>query len=218
MPVVDSAADPSGGGYWNVHEDGTVVANDGATHHGELATGSTPAAIEPTATGNGYWVLTEDGGVFAYGDAAFAGSAYVFTDSAADLAPTPTGDGYWVASGNGAVFAFGDAAYHGGVTHLDLEGDIVQIQPTEAGDGYWLLGADGGVFALGDTPYHGSAPQDGSTIADATRLVPSPATRDYFILTETGFVANYGDTTQDLPTASLDPGEHYVDVIITRPA
>ena len=116
------------------------------------------------------------------------------------------------------MFAYGDAGYHGGVSHLSLEGEIVHLEPTEDGQGYWLLGADGGVFALGATPYHGSAPQDGNTITDATRLVPSPATGGYFILTETGFVANYGDTTQGLPTANLQPDEYYVDIILTRPS
>ena len=74
--VSSAAPNPAGAGYWDVYEDGAVVAENGATSYGDMSGTSLNAPminIAPTSDGAGYWLLGADGGIFSFGDAHFFG-------------------------------------------------------------------------------------------------------------------------------------------------
>ncbi|HET6963724.1 MAG TPA: hypothetical protein VFH58_03065 [Acidimicrobiales bacterium] len=152
--VAALAADPAGGGYWLVGEDGGVFAFD-ARYHGSLSgkhLSSPIVAMAATRSGRGYWLVSADGGVFSFGDARYQGSlsGKHLSSPIVAMAATQSGRGYWLASADGGVFAFGDAPYRGASSGSGLPAPITSIVPTSTGRGYWLGGRNGQIQAFGD--------------------------------------------------------------------
>jgi hypothetical protein len=157
-PIVDVAATPDGGGYWQLASDGGVFAFGNAGFYGSM--GGKPLAKPVVAmaakrTGKGYWLTASDGGVFAFGDAGFHGSmgGKPLNQPVVDIAAAPDGAGYWLVAADGGVFAFGSARFHGSMGGRPLAGSAVAMAATPGGGGYWLTATDGGVFAFGDARF-----------------------------------------------------------------
>ena len=117
-PVCSIAATSSGGGYWEVAEDGGVFAFGDAGFYGSMGGKPLNAPIVAAAahpTGGGYWMVAADGGVFNFGAAKFFGSmgGKSLVAPIKDIAIHPSGDGYWLVAADGGVFAFGVAQFHG---------------------------------------------------------------------------------------------------------
>ena len=75
-PIVAMAAEPGGGGYWEVASDGGIFSFGNARFYGSMGGRRLDdrCGIAPTPDGGGYWEVASDGGVFAFGDARFYGS------------------------------------------------------------------------------------------------------------------------------------------------
>lgn len=209
------AAESTGpGGYWIVHEDGSI------TRHGQAGdvTDLRERGIDVPATGLGavpgtddFWVVDVHGGVHGFG-VPFEGSVPGLRDDGlgigraevVHLAATPSGDGYWLLDRHGGIFGFGDASYHGSVPALRHSGvdvgevDAVALSPTPSGDGYRVLDRHGGVFNFGDARFHGSVPalrEAGVDVGevDAADLVTSAGGDGYWLLDREGGVFSFGD-------------------------
>ena len=161
-PVIPTPPPPDG--YWMLANDGEVYPFGEADDLGDATALGFPTIgqavdIAATPSGSGYWIIDDLGGVHAYGDASTFGSlvgALAPGERLIAISPTPMGLGYWLFTDIGAVHAFGDAAFFGDVSHLSLDGPIVDAVATLSGRGYYMAANDGGVFALGDAPFHGS--------------------------------------------------------------
>jgi uncharacterized protein YkwD len=158
-PVVDTAARPTGNGYWLARADGEVFGFGDAPWLGSAGPLAKPiVGMAATTTGKGYWLTAADGGIFAFGDAVFKGSTggIRLNQPIVDMTPTPTGNGYWLVAADGGIFAFGDAVFKGSTGGIRLNQPIVGMAATPSGKGYWLVARDGGIFAFGDAAYRGS--------------------------------------------------------------
>jgi len=177
--IVGITADPAGGGYWLLGEDGGVFSFGAAPFLGSapqpanLATGLTDepfVGLGATADGGGYYEAGILGAAIGYGDVHNTGNrtlsigTVVRASLVSGVAVTPTGDGAWFVAGDGGVFAV--KAPGGAKPHFlgSLPGErvrpaapIVGIAATHGDLGYWLVGADGGVFSFGDAGFFGSA-------------------------------------------------------------
>jgi peptidoglycan/xylan/chitin deacetylase (PgdA/CDA1 family) len=159
-PLVGSAIDRTGRGYWLAAADGSVFAS------GDTPIGGRPAlhlaqhvvAMAATPDGRGYWLVGSDGGVFAFGDAIYAGSTgnLRLTKPVVGMAATADGRGYWLVGSDGGVFAFGDAGFFGSTGAMHLAQPVVGMATTRLGRGYWLLASDGGLFTFGRASFMGS--------------------------------------------------------------
>ncbi len=177
--IVGITADPAGGGYWLLGEDGGVFSFGDAPFLGsapqpdDLATGLSDepfVGLGATADGGGYYEAGILGAAIGFGDIHNTGNGQMSIGDVAlgslvsGVAVTPTGDGAWFVAGDGGVFA---VEAPGGspppfLGSLPGEGirpaaPIVGIAATHDGSGYWLVGADGGVFSFGDAGFFGSA-------------------------------------------------------------
>ena len=207
---------PSGLGYWEAGESGTVLTTGSARYEGSAATfhlhgGIVGIAITPD--GGGYWLASLDGGVFAFGDARYYGSAATFHLHApiVGIAVTPDGGGYWLVSGDGGVFAFGDARYHGSpVGSHHVEG-IVAIATTGDGGGYWLASVDGRVLTFGDATYHGAG---SGGMGPYSGFAASADGAGYWLLSSSGAVQNFGDAGS-FPRTGGSPPVGYAAGIVT---
>jgi len=157
---VGIAADPDGGGYWEVASDGGVFTFGGAAFHGSMGgrlLNGPIVGMAATPDGGGYWLVASDGGVFAFGDAGFWGSAgnVRLNRPIVGMAATADGGGYWLVASDGGVFAYGDARFQGSMGNKVLNQPVVGMAADPAGGGYWLVAADGGIFSFG-APFYGS--------------------------------------------------------------
>ena len=125
-------------GPYSVSPDGTVTADNWATHHGDvrgLELWQPVIGIARTPTFGGYWLAARDSGVFSFGDARYHGNL-IDALVARDLLPPGTLNGSNI------------------LEYLD--GEIVDIAGSAPRQGYWLLGADGGVFNFGAAGFAGA--------------------------------------------------------------
>jgi ribosomal protein L24E len=154
-PLVGIAANPKGGGYWLLAQDGGIFTygkakfygSTGAMHLNQPVVGMTP-----TPKGKGYWLVASDGGIFTFGGARFHGStgAMHLNSPIVGMASTPKGNGYWLVAADGGIFSFGDAKFHGSVGGFPIGSPIIGMTSTRSGRGYWLATADGRIFNFGD--------------------------------------------------------------------
>jgi hypothetical protein len=177
--IVGITADPAGGGYWLIGEDGGVFSFGAAPYLGSasqpanLATGLTDepfVGLGATADGGGYYEAGILGTAIGFGDIRNIGNGQMSLGTVAlaslvsGVAVTPTGDGAWFVAGDGGVFAIkapggAQPAFLGSLPGEGIRpaAPIVGIAATRDGLGYWVVGADGGVFSFGDAGFFGSA-------------------------------------------------------------
>jgi subtilisin family serine protease len=191
-----TTASSDGSGYWMLGQQGAVYRFGGASFLGDVAPylsgGATAADLEPTPSGGGYWIVDSAGHVFGFGDAGgryYGGAAGQLRagEQVTSLSATPSGNGYWVFTTLGRVFAFGGAAPLGDLSHLNLNGPILDSVPTPSGQGYYMVGSDGGIFAFGDARFAGS--MGGRPLnAPVQSLVPDPDRAGYWLVAADGGV------------------------------
>jgi hypothetical protein len=179
--IVGITADPTGGGYWLVGEDGGVFGFGTARYlgsapqPGNLAVGLSDepfVGLGATADGGGYYEAGFLGGAMGFGGVASSSGGLVNIGNVRSLASlisgvavTPRGDGVWFVGRDGGVFAIrspGGSAPPAFFGSLPGEGivpaaPVIGIAATSDGKGYWLVGADGGIFTFGDAGFCGSA-------------------------------------------------------------
>jgi hypothetical protein len=192
---------PSGGGYWLVSADGTIVAFGDARYYG--STRSVPlarpiVAMAATPTGHGYWLLGASGAVFGFGDAHIYGSmaGRSLYQPIVGIAATPSGRGYWLVSADGGIFAFGDARYYGSTRSVRLNKPIIGMAPSPSGRGYRLAAADGAIFAFGDARNY-RLPAAPAVTRPIVAFGTTPTGRGYWLVGADGTVFAYGDTAQE---------------------
>jgi hypothetical protein len=209
--AVDVEIDPTGTGYWIVHEFGRVFARTNSlrvrddpwqmsygitSHYGDLD----PVVLRPaervssmsrTANGAGYWLFTTAGRVFAFGNARHFGDlANVrLNGPVLDSIATPSGNGYYMVASDGGVFAFGDAKFYGSMGAQRLNAPVMSLVPDADNVGYWLVARDGGIFAF-DAPFLGSM-GDSRLNSPVTGMVRNG--RGYLMVGEDGGIFNFSD-------------------------
>ncbi|MEM9035364.1 MAG: hypothetical protein AAGD18_12295 [Actinomycetota bacterium] len=205
-------------GYWMLGNNGNVHRfGDAAFHGGARAAveGAEARAvdIEPTPSGDGYWILDDDGEVHAFGDATDLGDVVDSLpdgERAASLSATPTGDGYWVFTDRGRTLGFGLAEFFGDVSHLTLNGPVIDSVATPTGLGYYLVASDGGIFAFGDAEFRGSmggVPLNQPVVG----LAPTPDNTGYWLVAADGgvfafdadFRGSMGSTLLNAPVSGM---------------
>ncbi|MCP4084670.1 MAG: serine protease [Actinomycetia bacterium] len=112
------------------------------------------------------------------------------------IAVTPTGEGLWLFTNQGRVITLGDtqpfpangqAGAPTDLTHLELNGPIIDAAATPTGNGYYLVGSDGGVFTFGDAQFAGS--MGGHDLNQPiVGLVPDPDNDGYWLVASDGGV------------------------------
>jgi hypothetical protein len=194
---------PSGGGYWLVSADGTVVAFGDARYYG--STRSVPlarpiVAMAASPTGHGYWLVTANGAVFGFGDAHIYGSMgdRSLNQPVVGIAATSSGRGYWLVSADGGIFAFGDARYYGSTRSVRLDRPIIGMAPSPSGRGYLMAAADGAIFAFGDARTS-HLPAVAAVTRPIVGLGTTPSGRGYWLVGADGTVFAYGDAPQEGP-------------------
>ncbi len=177
--IVGITADPAGGGYWLLGEDGGIFSFGAAPYLGSAPQPATLAAgladapfvgLGATADGAGYYEAGVTGAALGFGDVHNTDNGQLSLGDTAlaalvtGVAVTPTGDGAWFVGGDGGVFAVtapggSPPPFFGSLPgeRITPAAPIVGIVATNDSGGYWLLGADGGVFAFGDAGFFGSA-------------------------------------------------------------
>ncbi len=186
-------------GYWMIGSDGLVYSFGAAANFGN-AGGLRPLVdLEPTPTFQGYWVIDDQGAVQAFGDA--RGDLGNGTLSAAQLAAgevvtaisaTPYGNGYWIFTNRGRVLNKGDAGHFGDVSHLALNGPVLDSIAMPTGQGYFMVASDGGIFAFGDAKFAGS--MGGKPLnAPVQSLVPTATGNGYWLVAADGGIFAFGD-------------------------
>ncbi len=150
--LVDVAADPNGKGFWAVSGGGRI--------EGQGYLSWAPEDVERWP--HGLFIHLEDH--WPYNEAAkdfVPPTDELYTS----IAVTPTGHGLWLFTNQGRVITLGDAqpfpangqtGAPSDLTHLDLNGPIIDAAATPTGLGYYLVGSDGGVFTFGDAHFVGS--------------------------------------------------------------
>ncbi|MCU1344903.1 MAG: estA [Acidimicrobiia bacterium] len=205
-PAVGIAAVP--GGYWIVDMNGRVEAFGSAPVLGDVRTVALATPIRrivATPSGKGYWLLGLDGGVFALGDAKFAGVMPTHPGLLAS-ALVSSGDGYWVANTDGKIQSFATAAPPDGYT------PALTIGLARGAGGAWMVDAWGGVFSRG-TSFYGALGTEGFCVAEHAAVIAStPSGRGYWVSTEFGAVAGFGDAPGVDKPVPLSPGSHVVDL------
>ena len=169
-PVVGLAANPTGGGYWEVTGAGGIFPFGNATFYGSMGGRHLHAPIVGMAaapTGHGYWEVASDGGIFAFGSAGFYGSmgGKHLNAPVVGMAAAPTGHGYWEVAADGGIFTFGTAAFDGSMGGKPTGAPIIGMAADSASAGYWEAGAAGEVFTMGTARFDGA-------IVDTAPLVP----------------------------------------------
>jgi hypothetical protein len=158
--VVDTAAIPSGTGYWEVSRAGQVAACGSAPNLGGLTSAPTSPIVGMAATSNGqgYWLVGANGGVYTFGNAVFYGSmgAVHLNQPVVGMAVDPATGGYWLVASDGGIFSF-NAPFYGSTGAIHLNQPIVGMEATSNGGGYRFVAADGGVFDFGNAVFYGSA-------------------------------------------------------------
>ena len=154
-PLVGIAANPRGGGYWLLAQDGGVFSYGSAHFYGSTGAmhlNQPVVGIAATPSGHGYWLVASDGGIFSFGDARFHGStgARHLNSPIVGMASTPNGRGYWLVAADGGIFTFGNAKFYGSTGVFPIGSTVVGIAPTPSGHGYWTAAADGQIFHFGD--------------------------------------------------------------------
>ncbi len=174
--IVGITADPAGGGYWLIGEDGGVFGFGAAAFLGSAPQPATLAAgltdepfvgLGATTDGGGYYEAGITGAALGFGDVTSTQMSIgnvTLASLVTGVAVTSTGGGAWFVGSDGGVFA---VKATGGTQppflgSLPGEGirpaaPIVGIAATHDDLGYWLVGADGGVFSFGDARFYGSA-------------------------------------------------------------
>jgi hypothetical protein len=174
--IVGITADPAGGGYWLIGEDGGVFGFGAAAFLGSapqpptLATGLTDepfVGIGATTDGGGYYEAGITGAALGFGDVTSTQMSIGNVTPASlvtGVAVTSTGGGAWFVGGDGGVFAVRatdgtEPPFFGSLPGEGIRpgAPIVGIAATHDDLGYWLVGADGGVFSFGDAGFYGSA-------------------------------------------------------------
>jgi hypothetical protein len=183
-------------GYWMLEASGTVHGFGQAVAHPAAPTGGEAVDIEPTPTGSGYWTLDEHGEVRAYGGAPELGSGVATWAATGErftsLSATPSGQGCWLFTERGRVVAIGDAQPLGDLTHLVLNGPVLDSIATPTGDGYYMVASDGGIFAFGDAAFLGS--MGGLRLNEPVQsLVPTASGAGYWLVASDGGVFAFGD-------------------------
>jgi len=181
--IVGITADPAGGGYWLIGEDGGVFSFGAAPYLGaasqpaNLANGLTDepfVGLGATADGRGYYEAGILGAAIGFGDLHNTGNGQISISNVAlaslvsGIAAAPTGDGVWFVAGDGGVFAItapggAQLPFFGSLPGEGVRpaAPIIGIAATADGNGYWLVGADGGVFCFGNAGFFGSAAGSG---------------------------------------------------------
>jgi len=181
--IVGITADPAGGGYWLIGEDGGVFSFGAAPYLGaasqpaNLANGLTDepfVGLGATADGRGYYEAGILGAAIGFGDLHNTGNGQISISNVAlaslvsGIAAAPTGDGVWFVAGDGGVFAItapggAQLPFFGSLPgeRVRPAAPIIGIAATADGNGYWLVGADGGVFCFGNAGFFGSAAGSG---------------------------------------------------------
>jgi hypothetical protein len=204
--VADVAATPTGGGYWVATADGRVLTSGDARSYGDardLAAGRPVLRMAATPSGRGYWLLHRDGSISAFGDAPMLGSVGPDSQRAPLVAfmPTTTGAGYWVVGSDGSVYAFGDAGFFGDTHAVRLFAPIADATRTATGGGYWFVDRAGGIFSFGDAGFYGNATlaqwnSPAEVSGPVTRIVASPTSQGYLLVTTDASVWSYGDAPE----------------------
>ncbi len=203
--MVETSTSPlthsSGGGYWQVGNDGGMFAFGDAHYFGSLPGHaihvSNIVGMAATPDGGGYWLVGDDGGMFAFGDAHYFGSLpghAIHVSNIVGMAATPDGGGYWLVGDDGGMFAFGDAHYFGSLPgHAIHVSNIVGMAATPDGGGYWLVGDDGGMFAFGDAHYFGSLPGHAIHVSNIVGMAATPDGGGYWLVGDDGGMFAFGD-------------------------
>jgi len=211
-------------GYWMLEVAGRVHGFGDAEAMGPLVlNGARAVALTPTHTGGGYWVLDTSGTVSAFGDALHYGDLFDTAveldagEGAVSMSALPTSDGYWIFTDRGRAVAFGAATHHGDVSHLELNGPIIDSVATPSGNGYYQVGSDGGIFANGDAAFHGSIQTVVDLVAQGTAaadwltapivgLVPTPAQDGYWLVAADGGTFSFGGASYRGSVPQVLPG------------
>ena len=194
-PIVDIAAAPDGGGYWEVASDGGVFAFGGAHYAGSLGDirlNAPIVAMAPTPTGRGYWLAAADGGVFTFGDAPFLGSLGSDRprEAVVGITAAPVGFGYWLVTSSGQVFAFGAALHRGDLSSNRQSSPVVGMAATPAGDGYWLATAAGGIYTFGNAAFSGALA--GQRLDEPVTGIDAVSPSAYWLVARDGAVHTFG--------------------------
>ena len=107
--LVDAAMRP-GGGIWHVYASGEVTSATAPTFNGCNLGQAESFSSRP-------WLAPDE--------------------SVTSIAPTLTGNGYWLFTSRGRVITCGDAQHFGDVSHLTLDGPVIDSEVTPTG--LWLL-------------------------------------------------------------------------------
>jgi len=212
-------------GYWMATAAGRVYSFGGVSFYGDAVPsfGSSIVDIEPSPAGRGYNTLDDRGRVSEFGDAEWWGDAtvgYTNGERATAISGTPSGDGYWIFTNLGRAIAFGDAEFFGDMSHVRLNGPVLDSIATPSGRGYYMVASDGGVFAFGDAQFFGS--MGGVRLnAPVMSLVPDPDGVGYWLVAsdggvfafQAGFRGSMGATRLNRPVTGMVPfGDGYLMV------
>ncbi|MCP3856205.1 MAG: serine protease [Actinomycetia bacterium] len=210
----DVAPLPSGQGYWAVSVGGRIEGRGQLPWRPEEGLGYDLEPRwdweNPVVSGKKVWIRSSDEDYNA-------------------IAVTPTGEGVWLFTSLGRVISLGDARRFPAngqpgapedLTHLELNGPIIDGAATPTGLGYYLVGSDGGVFTFGDARFAGSMgghPLNQPIIS----LVPDPDGNGYWLVASDGgvfafnapFRGSLGSLTLNKPIVGMVPhGNGYLMV------
>jgi hypothetical protein len=197
-------------GYWLVDAGGDVYSfGDAETfNRGQITVGVATVDAAAHPLGRGLWVLQSDGVIQAFGRADPAGAVpagALVNDSVTSIAATPDGSGYWVFTAKGAVYPFGTAQHFGDVTHLNLNGAVIDSVATSSGNGYWMVASDGGVFTFGDAAFVGST--GALTLNQAVvGIIADPDGVGYWLIAADGGVFSFSSDFRGSVPLMLAPG------------
>ncbi len=190
-PIAPTSNSMRPDGYWMVGATGAVYPFGTVPDYG-FYTASGVVKIASTPTARGYWVLNRAGHVYAYGDARYLGNATLAAGEAATtMSHTPSGKGYWIFTNKGRALRFGDAGFYGDMSHVVLNGPVVDSVATPTGHGYYMVASDGGVFAFGDARFYGS--MGGHRLNKPVMgLVPTADNKGYWLVASDGGIFAFG--------------------------
>jgi hypothetical protein len=210
-PPPPSDPDRTGAGYWMAAGDGTVHGFGSANSDSRQPAATVAITAAP---GGGYWMLHADGRVSArgashHGDA--SGATLARDEHVTTMAGLPDGSGYWIFTNRGRVLPFGAARHRGDLTHLRLNGPVVDAVAAPDGRGYYLVGSDGGVFAMGSARFRGST--GGIRLNQpVVGLIPTPGNDGYWLVAADGGVFAF-----DAPFRGSVPGVLRSGTQLNRP-
>ncbi|MCP3881392.1 MAG: trypsin-like serine protease [Sulfitobacter sp.] len=185
--LTDVAPLPSGKGYWSVSAGGRLEGQGQLPWHPSGAVNGPKNGwshtVEPV------WPFSNE--THAY----YQPSDDIYTS----IAVTPSGGGLWLFTTTGRVVTLGDAQRFPAngqtgapedLTHLALNGPIIDAAATPSGLGYYLVGTDGGVFTFGDAQFAGS--MGGHHLNQPViSLVPDPDNNGYWLVASDGGVFSF---------------------------